>query len=140
MQLSCHFLSFSLGYISYLAYIQVEAAYTNPVLNVFVYLLMERIKVKLSVKANDASPDTSYIDIRSSLLKSSSETINYNSSVQQHRDTALMDDVNHVDDDVTTNKLAKRRWHLMYTLLRNPELIKLRKGFVPYTDAAASSS
>ena len=35
------------GYASYLAYIQVEAAYTNPVLNVFIHLLTEQIEVKL---------------------------------------------------------------------------------------------
>ena len=43
-------------------------------------------------------------------------------------------------DDVIVNKVARRRWHLMYTLLRNPELIELRKGFVPCTDAAAAWS
>ena len=41
---------------------------------------------------------------------------------------------NAMDDDViNVNKVARRRWHLMYTLLRNPELIELRKGFVPST-------
>ena len=47
-------------------------------------------------------------------------------------------------DDAVVNKVARRRWHLMYTLLRNPEMIKLRKGHVPLThdtdDNAAASS
>ena len=60
-----------------------------------------------------------------------------NLSGRHYGSTPLMD--TDCLDDVTTNKLARRRWHLMYTLLRNPELIELRKGFVPYTNAAASS-
>ena len=45
----------SLGYTTYLAYIQVEAAYTNPVLNVFIHLLREQIEVKLPKKTTQMS-------------------------------------------------------------------------------------
>ena len=41
------------GYTSYLAYIQVEAAYTNPVLNVFIHLLTEQVKVNLPTKTTN---------------------------------------------------------------------------------------
>ena len=62
-----------------------------------------------------------------------------NPSGRHYGSTPLMD-TNRVDDDVIGNKVARRRWHLMYTLVRNPELIKLRKGFVPCTDAAVWNS
>ena len=60
-----------------------------------------------------------------------------NPSGRHYGSTPLMD-TNCVD--VIGNKVARRRWHLMYTLVRNPELIKLRKGFVPCTDAAVWNS
>ena len=50
-----YLLSSSLGYASYLAYIQVEAAYTNPVLNVFIHMLMTQIKTKSSSNIPHAS-------------------------------------------------------------------------------------
>ena len=40
-------------------------------------------------------------------------------------------------DDVVVNNLARRRWQLMYTLLRNPDLIKSRKGYAPPTNNGA---
>ena len=40
------YLFFYLGYASYLAYIQVEAAYTNPVLNAFIHLLLAQMEAK----------------------------------------------------------------------------------------------
>ena len=51
----CSLLSSSLGYTTYLAYIQVEAAYTNPVLNVFIHLLMTQNEVKLPKKTTHPS-------------------------------------------------------------------------------------
>ena len=42
----------------------------------------------------------------------------------------------HLCSDV--DNVARRRWHLAYTLLRNPELMKLRKGFISCTDDATS--
>ena len=62
-----------------------------------------------------------------------------NSSGHQYGSTPLTD-LSCVEDSVIVNKVARRRWHLMYTLLRNPELIELRKGFVPRTDAAVAWS
>ena len=34
------------GYIAYLSAVRVDAAYNNPVMNVFVYLLIEEKKAK----------------------------------------------------------------------------------------------
>ena len=42
-------------------------------------------------------------------------------------------------DDAVVNKIARRRWHLIYTLLRNPEMIKLRKGYIPLTHNTGDS-
>ena len=130
-----------LGYISYLSYIQVEAAYTNPVLNVFIHTLMEQIKVNQQNTATHESRNDFYlqsicIDFKLCLFTAFSGIIK--PSGRHYGSTTLMD-TDCVGDDVTTNKLARRRWHLMYTLLRNPELIELRKGLFPYTNAAASS-
>lgn len=109
----------------------MEAVYTNPVLNVFIHLLMAQIEVKLQRRATHASCNTSYVDFRSSLLISPS-------SGQQDDGTPLMTASCLGDDAIGSNKVARRRWHLIYTLLRNPELIKLRKGFTPCTDSAAA--
>jgi len=44
-----------IGYASYLSYVQVEAAYTNPVMNVFVNLMMAEIEGKSCRKSFQSS-------------------------------------------------------------------------------------
>ena len=102
-----------LGYVSFLAYIQVEAAYTNPVLNVFIHLLMNHAQVKLPKKTTHGSDDTACIDIRSSLLTKPSGIINPSG----HCGCTPLMDISCLGDDVTINKVARRRWYLMYTLI-----------------------
>ena len=120
-----------LGYVSFLAYIQVEAAYTNPVLNVFIHLLTNHAQVKPPKKTAHGSDNTACIDIRSSLLTKPSGIID----TSGHFGCTPLMDISCLGDDVTINKVARRRWHLIYTLLRNPELIKLRKGYISSEDS-----
>ena len=44
------------------------------------------------------------------------------------------------DELIEVNYMARRRWHLAYTLLRNPQLIELRRGpTTEYLSAGGSS-
>ena len=49
------YLFFYLGYASYLANIQVEAAYTNSILNTFTHLLLAQMEAKLPKHITNAS-------------------------------------------------------------------------------------
>ena len=42
------------------------------------------------------------------------------------------------DDDITTTSRAKKRWLLAYTLVRNPDLIILRKKVSQDNDGSGS--
>ncbi|XP_065906774.1 stimulated by retinoic acid gene 6 protein-like isoform X2 [Dysidea avara] len=89
------------GYVAYLSVVRVDAAYNNPVMNTFVYLLSQ------TVRGNSVNP--------TGLL---------NRFTYQKRYTVSSDHT-----PVTIGK-ARKMWHLAYTLLRNPELIELRKNEV----------
>jgi len=100
-----------------LSYVQVEAAYTNPVMNVFVHLLMAQAEGKFT-RGN---------------FKLFCEAIHCPSMCypivaaypgQHYGATPLLE----ANELVEVNDMARRRWHLAYTLLRNPQLIELRRG------------
>ncbi|XP_065912816.1 stimulated by retinoic acid gene 6 protein-like [Dysidea avara] len=106
------------GYASYLSYVQVEASYTNPVMNVFVHLVMAQIEGKSS-----------------SSSQSSSHPGVTNSSAAGGTAPLLA-----ADELIDVNDMARRRWYLAYTLLRNPQLIELRRGpTTEYLSAGGSS-
>ncbi|XP_065912815.1 stimulated by retinoic acid gene 6 protein-like isoform X2 [Dysidea avara] len=111
------------GYASYLSYVQVEASYTNPVMNMFVHLLVVQIEGKSS----------------RGISQSSSYPGNTNLSATSGRHygaTPLLE----ADELIEVNYMARRRWHLAYTLLRNPQLIELRRGpTTEYLSAGGSS-
>jgi len=102
--------SLSPGYSSYLAYIQVEASHTNPILNVFAHLLMTQVesnrKSSYSRSLSATYPDT-YI-----LARNDNYTV-----------PLVMNQL-----DRGGSNMARRRWYVAYTLLRNPKLIELRRS------------
>ena len=66
-------------------------------------------------------------------LSSSAED---NTNFKHYGSTPLMSSDDHQWSGV--DNVARRRWHLAYTLMRNPELIQLRKGFVSCTGDATT--
>ena len=50
-----------------------------------------------------------------------------NSNTNHYGSTPLMSSEELCSD---VDSVPRRRWHLAYTLLRNPDLIQLRKGFI----------
>ena len=57
-------------------------------------------------------------------------------NIKHYGTTPLISHDDHLCSDV--DNVARRRWYLAYTLLRNPELIQLRKGFISCTDDATT--
>ena len=114
---------FCIGYAAYLSYVQVEASYTNPVLNVFVHLLMVQT-VKGPSSGNKSSQLSRKAAHHPYYLRSCCVLDHPNLSGRHYGATPLLEGAQLTEVD----HKARRRWHLAYTLLRNPQLIELRRG------------
>jgi len=105
----------------------VEAAYTNPVMNVFVNLLMAQIEGK-SCRRGSSQSSCKVIQCSSMyylIVAAYPNIINSSVSNNRHYGTTPLLKANRL---IEVNCMARRRWHLAYTLLRNPQLIELRRG------------
>jgi len=113
----------TIGYASYLSYVQVEAAYNNPVMNVFVNLMMAEIEWKSYRKSFQSSCKfILYPSMWYPIVAAHLSIINSSASNNRHYGCTKANKLFEVND------MARRRWHLAYTLLRNPQLIELRRG------------
>jgi len=102
-------------------------------MNVFVHLLMAQIEGKFT----RGIPQSSCKAIHCPSTCHPIVAAYPNSSVTSGRHygaTPLLE----VNELIEINDMARRRWHLAYTLLRNPQLIKLRRG--PTTDYLQTSA
>ncbi|XP_065912813.1 stimulated by retinoic acid gene 6 protein-like [Dysidea avara] len=107
------------GYLAYTGLVVVDSIHNNPVMNVFVYLL------SLSAERAKRKPVEQQLQ-HSSVVLTAVKKI---TTTKYYTDTDL-----HIPLEVTTSQggltsttRAKKRWQLAYTLVRNPDLIELRR-------------
>ena len=113
----------------------VDSIHNNPVMNVFVYLLSlsaERAKrkpVEQQLQHSSGKYDTIIMCILSVFVVVVLTAVKKITTTKYYTDTDL-----HIPLEVTTSQggltsttRAKKRWQLAYTLVRNPDLIELRR-------------
>ena len=111
----------------------MEASYTNPVMNVFVHLVMAQIEGKSS-SSSQSSCKIIYCPSMCHPIVAAHPGVT-NSSAAGGTAPLLA-----ADELIDVNDMARRRWYLAYTLLRNPQLIELRRGpTTEYLSAGGSS-
>ncbi|XP_065912817.1 stimulated by retinoic acid gene 6 protein-like [Dysidea avara] len=109
------------GHLSYAGLVVVDSIHNNPVINVFVYLLSVIAETK-SKSMEEEFQDSSVVLTAVKKIT----TTKYYSETQLHIPLVMAASAIG-DDDITITNRAKKRWQLAYTLVRNPDLIELRK-------------
>ncbi|CAL1530292.1 unnamed protein product [Lymnaea stagnalis] len=104
--------SFDPGFNTYQGYIHMEAAHTNPTVNVFLRLL------KSLSQSRKSSGQSSSVSLEMTNLGSYNQLENDGESIKY---PAIRG---------TTNLAARFNWHVAYTLLLNPGVRIYRKGFI----------
>ncbi|XP_025079236.1 receptor for retinol uptake stra6-like isoform X2 [Pomacea canaliculata] len=113
--LSRRFEFFDPGFTAYVGYMQMEYAHSHPVVIVFTRLVLHMWKEARKRQNEDSIP---------------AFTVNDSDCEQKVVDAETPPD-NQQEDSFSRRRMkARSNWHVSYTLLHNPDLRVLRKGFV----------
>jgi len=128
---------FDAGYASFISVVYADHMYNNPVGNVFLYLLLSkrRRKKEETIQQSRFAQSFSRLVSKMSFARRSQKPL-----LDDNHQKPLLDDkhqashsthVYHsteIDDVLASRKRRiRRKWHLLYTLIRNPILLKERR-------------
>ena len=119
----------SLAHSSYISVLKIDVNHNNPVLNVFIHLLLKEKYDRSESKSFSGKHTTACSSILTTLLYLYLVMTSFFNKIRNRdNDESNVPLLNSgsTDDHYIISK-AKKRWYLAYTLIHNPQLIELRR-------------
>ncbi|XP_070173788.1 stimulated by retinoic acid gene 6 protein-like [Littorina saxatilis] len=132
------------GFKAYVGYMQIEAAHTHPVVIIFTRVMMlglqhKRERVRAQEGKLNAEGATQLNAAKESAIQqngshSAGNEMQMKKSVQRDDDinvqVSVSERVYDSEEERRRREAARFNWHVMYTLLHNPDIRVMRKGYL----------